>query len=668
MFSLNRGRSLSFGRGIAADPVAAERREWLVTNGLGGFASGTVAGVATRRYHGLLIAALQPPVGRRYFVSSLDATAHYGEWTYELFTNRWADGTTGPQGYSYVERFELEGCVPLWRYALADALLEKRIWMEPDVNRTYVSFTLVRASAELSLDLKAFVNDRDFHATTAAGDWQMDVEPVAGGVRVTAFDGATPIVVRTDRGTAVPAHVWYRKHLYVEERTRGLEALDDQLHAASFALVLQPGETVTFDAGIEDAPSVSAAALERRRAHERSVLSRWEAAFPAQALRAPPWIRQLVLAADQFRVARPRTDDPCARSIIAGYPWFGDWGRDTMIALPGLLLATGNAPGALRILETFARYIDRGLLPNYFPDAGVRAEYNTVDAALWFVEAVRLAVEATGDLAFLQRVWAPLRAIVDAYRRGTRYDIHEDPADGLIAAGEAGVALTWMDAKVGDWVVTPRTGKPVEVNALWLCAQMSLAHFARLLVEPETAHGFEASAERTRAGFARFWNAERAYLYDVLDGPSGNDATLRPNQLFAVSLPIAALSQTQLRAVVDVCSRELLTTLGVRSLSPTDPRYRPHYGGAPYERDGAYHEGTVWGWLVGPLALATERAFGDRSRALSYVEAVGRELDSYGVGTLPEIADGDAPHAPRGAIAQAWTVGEVLRAWSALSS
>jgi predicted glycogen debranching enzyme len=658
---------IDFGRAVAANRESAERREWLVTNGLGGFASGTVAGIATRRYHGLLIAALQPPVGRRLFVASLDATARYAARVYELFTNRWADGTTGPAGYEFVERFFFEGTVPVWRYALADALLEKRIWMEQNANRTYVSFTLVRGGEALQLDLDAFVNDRDFHALTTAGDWHMQIERTRRGIRVTAYDGATPFTLTADRGNVTPRHVWFRNYLYVEERARGLAAEEDRLAAATFSLTLEPGDTVTFEMGVEKAlvpPAPSP--LERRRAHERNVIARFEAADPARAASAPPWIRQLVLAADQFIVARPLSSDAGARSIIAGYPWFGDWGRDTMIALPGLCLATGNADVAQRILETFAHYVDGGMLPNYFPDAGDVPAYNTVDAALWYVEAVRLTLAATNDAGFLERIWPSLVAVVHAYRRGTRFAIREDPADGLISAGEPGVALTWMDAKVGDWVVTPRIGKPVEINALWLQAQTSLADFADRL-GTGGARDFRAGAERTRLGLARYWNPDRSYLYDVLDGPAGADASLRPNQLFAVSLSVSAFSQAEQQAIVDVCARELQTTLGLRSLAATDARYRAHYGGSPLERDGAYHQGTVWCWLAGPLALASARAYGDPRRGLAYVEALGREIDAYGVGTLAEIADGAPPHVARGAIAQAWSVGEVLRTWLALS-
>ena len=393
--------AVDFGPAIAADLSNAERREWLVTNGLGGFASGTVAGLSTRRYHGLLIAALHPPVGRRLLVAALEPTARYGEHDYELFTNRWADGTTGPEGYRYTERFCLEGTTPVWRYSLADALLEKRIWMERGVNRTYVSFKLVRATASLQLDVAAFVNDRDFHALTVAGNWRMQIEQLPNGIGVTAYSGAVPFAITSDTAHATPRHLWYRDYLYVEERARGLDSQEDRLCAATFAVTLEPDDAVTFELAVgSPAESSTSSALERRRAHERDVMARFEAAHPREAATAPRWIEQLVLAANQFLVARPSADDANARSIIAGYPWFGDWGRDTMIALPGLCLATGNAEVALKILETFARYIDDGMLPNYFPDAGDPPAYNTVDAPLWFIEAVWLTVGATGNLDF----------------------------------------------------------------------------------------------------------------------------------------------------------------------------------------------------------------------------------------------------------------------------
>jgi len=378
----------------------------------------------------------------------------------------------------------------------------------------------------------------------------------------------------------------------------------------------------------------------------------------------PPWIDQLVLAADEFLVRRALADEPGGLSVIAGYHWFGDWGRDTMIALPGLTLATGRPEAARRILATFARFVDGGMLPNVFPDAGQAPEYNTVDAALWYVEAVRAYHAATGDDAALRELFPALEAIVRGYTAGTRYGIRVD-GDGLVAAGEHGVQLTWMDAKVGDWVVTPRIGKPVEINALWYNALVAIADLARRLGRPSAA--WQAMADRAAAAFSRFWNAEAGYCYDVIDGPAGHEAVLRPNQIFAVSLPASPLSADRQRLVVDRCARQLLTSYGLRSLAPGEPGYQPRYLGGPRERDGAYHQGTVWGWLLGPFALAYHRVHGDREAARAFLAPMAQHLAEYGLGSIAEVFDAEPPFSPGGCIAQAWSVAETLRAWCELA-
>jgi predicted glycogen debranching enzyme len=381
---------------------------------------------------------------------------------------------------------------------------------------------------------------------------------------------------------------------------------------------------------------------------------------------APSWLWQLIPAADQFIVKRSLPEEPDGRSIIAGYHWFGDWGRDTMIALPGLTLATERADVARQILLAFSRYVDGGMLPNNFPDAGGRPEYNTVDAALWYFEAIRQYFAATQDAATLQKLFPVLAEIIDAHLKGTRYNIHADVADGLIFAGGPGVQLTWMDAKIGDWVVTPRTGKPVEINALWISALETMAVFARLLGKPGEA--YEKLAAKAEKSFQKFWNPQRHCCYDVIDAPGiGNDALLRPNQILAVSLPASPLSFKQQKSVVDVCARHLLTSHGLRSLAPGEPGYAGHYIGGPRERDAVYHQGTVWGWLLGPFALAHYRVYRNREAALRFLDPLGRQIYASGLGTLSEIFDGDPPFAPRGCIAQAWTVAEVLRAWTGIA-
>lgn len=655
---------MNFGRDICGNLEQAENREWLVTNSIGGYAMGTIAGLLTRRYHGLLVAALNPPLGRTLMLAKIDDTLLYGDRFYPLHTNRWADGTIGPHGYRHIERFFLEGTIPTWRYACADALLEKRIWMQPGANTTYIHYQLLRATQPLTLTLKAMVNYRDYHANTRGEGWRMTIVPVNKGVYVSAFPEAVQLHLVGDRSEVTPAHDWYYGYELSAEKQRGLDDHDDNLHAATFQATLQPGDTLTLVASTEQRPELDGeTALKIRRSYEQKLLGLWKSNRPVDAKEISAFANRLVLAADQFVVNRPSPDDPNGKTIIAGYPWFSDWGRDTMISLPGLTLATGRSEIARSILRTFARHVDQGMIPNRFPDAGEVPEYNTVDATLWYFEALRAYYSITEDDDLVQELFPVLADIVDWHCRGTRYNIHLDPADGLLYAGVPGVQLTWMDAKVGDWVVTPRIGKPVEVNALWYNALRTMAKLSRRIGKPHQE--YEAIADRANARFSRFWNADLGYCYDVLDGPDGDDASLRPNQIFAVSLPESPLTPAQQRGVVDACGRTLLTSHGLRSLTPDHPQYQGHYGGNQQQRDGAYHQGTVWGWLIGPFVRAHLRVYNDPSKAREFLEPMENHLGAHGIGSLSEIFDGDPPMIPNGCTAQAWTVAEVLRAWLA---
>jgi len=653
-------------RASCADLDVSERREWLVTNGLGGFACGTIAGTITRRYHGLLFAARTPPVGRRLLCPKIDAEVAYDGVTYALATDRWRRGAIAPRGYMFLTGFRLDGTIPVWTFTCGDAVIERRVWMEHDLNRTYVQHRAVRARMPLGLTLHAFANYRDLHGATHAGNWTMDVHATPDGIRVVPYEGAMTIEFRADRGTFVPEHIWYRDFEYPVERERGLDDSEDHLRVGTFDTPLEAGESMTIAVGDHELPAIdSSGALERVRRRESDLLAAWRAAHD-KADEAPDWVARLVLAADQFVVGRPLADDPDARSVIAGYPWFGDWGRDTAIALPGLALATGRYDVARRILRTFARFVEDGMLPNFFPDEGQPAAYNSVDAALWYVEAVRRDVDASGDARTLKELFPVLRAIVEAYKAGTRFGIAVDPADGLLRAGVPGVQLTWMDAKVGDWVVTPRIGKPVEVNALWINALRACARFAKMLGDDPSP--FATAAARAEAGFERFWSAAHGWCFDVIDGPNGDDPSLRPNQLFAVALPIDVLDDARRRAIVDVCSARLWTPAGLRSLAPGEPGYAGRYEGDQRARDAAYHQGTVWTWLAGPFALTHARVYGDAAASAELLAACARDgLTGDAFGTLGEIADGDPPFAARGAFAQAWSVAMVLDAWSQLA-
>jgi predicted glycogen debranching enzyme len=627
----------------------AEGKEWLVTNGIGGYAAGTVANLLTRRYHGLLIAALQPPLGRTLLLAKLDETVTYDSHQAPLFFNRWSDGSIAPDGYIHIEQFHLEGTIPTWTFAISDALLEKRIWMQPGANTTYIQYRLVRATAPLSLAAKALVNYRDHHSSTQGEGWNMQVEKVEHGLRINAFAGAVPYQILCDQASVESGHEWYRNFELSLERYRGLGSIEDHLLAGDFQISLEVGQSVTFIASSENNPNLDGDKVySDRRSYENNLLAL-----------APAVLPQLCLAADQFIARRRSWIDPDGKTILAGYPWFGDWGRDTMISLPGLTLATGRPEIARSILLTFLHHVNQGMLPNRFPDASDLPEYNTVDATLWYFEAIRAYVAKTNDLPFLEELYPILEDIIEWHIRGTRYQIHMDPLDGLLYAGEDGVQLTWMDAKVGNWVVTPRMGKPVEINALWYNALSSMADFARQI--GKGSDQYDQLAIRVKSGFVKFWNKVDGYLFDVIDSPVGVDGSLRPNQLFAVSLTHSPLDPDQQKAVVDVCARHLLTSHGLRSLSPQDAGYIGHYGGDMRHRDAAYHQGTVWGWLIGPFVSAHLRVYHDENTARSFLTPLLNHLSDHGLGSVSEIFDGDPPFSPRGCFAQAWSVAEMVR-------
>jgi predicted glycogen debranching enzyme len=657
---------IELGREVCGEFEQACRREWLVTNGIGGYASGTVALANTRRYHGLLMASLKPPVARTLMVAQLGVIARYRDQSYELGSSEFADGTVHPRGYLHIERFSLEGRIPTWRFALADALLEQRIFMAQGSNTTYFEFRVVRAAEPVHLELRPLCAFRDYHSQQR-GRREFSIEPVRGGVRIAApgftSDSGSSCRILAERGEFQASPEWYWNFRHRVESARGLDDVEDLIAPGRFTTWIAPGESAAMVLTAEEGVvATSARAYELEKDAERDLVR-------GLAADAPEWIRQLALAADQFLVARRRDDGAAGTTVIAGYPWFTDWGRDTMIALPGLALATRRFEMAADILRTFARHVDQGLLPNRFPDGGEAAEYNTVDATLWYFVAIDEYTRASGDADLARELYPVLLEIVERHIQGTRHGIHVDSRDGLLAAGEAGVQLTWMDAKVGDWVVTPRIGKPVEINALWINALAILARLARGQHDGARARDLSSLLEKARASFARrFWSASDQFLYDVIDTPEGvDDASLRPNQLIAISLPEPLLTADQARAVVDACGAHLLTSNGLRSLAPGDPRYVGRYGGGPRERDGAYHQGTVWSWLLGPFALAHYRAYGDAGMARSFLEPVALHLADGCLGNVSEIFDGDAPHRPEGCFAQAWGVSETLRAWHRLT-
>ena len=654
---------IRFGRAICGDLHEAERREWWLANGLGGYAAGTIAGSLTRRYHGLLIAPVDPPLGRRLIWAKADAELIDGEQSWPLCTNRWSGGAIGPAGHVHIESFHLDGSIPVWLFAIGLTRIEARIWLEPNLNTTYVAWRLLPGHdapvRRLTLRVRLIVNDHDHHGQTAYGQIDPRLEADSAELRVHQPDFT--MTFRACRGVLSPAREWIENFDLSVERERGLFDRDNHLQVAEGRLELVPGEWVGVVGSLEAEPSADLeAALKRRREWQQGVLD--QAARHVPEMAAPPdWIAQLLLAADSFLFARPLPGHPDGKSVIAGYPWFGDWGRDTMICLPGLTLATGRHQWARDILLTFAHFVDRGMLPNVFPGAGEKADYNTVDAALWFFEAWRAYVEASGDNESLTQIFPVLAEIVDWHLNGTRYGIGVDPDDGLLRASEPGVQLTWMDAKVGDWVVTPRIGKPVEINGLWYNALCIMADFAEVLGRP--ADHYRSLAQRVRDSFARFGDAQTGGLCDVIDGPSGGDGSVRPNQILAVSLPHSPLAPDQQKRVVELCGDLLMTSYGLRSLSADHPDYKPHYTGDPWHRDGASHQGTVWAWLLGHYALAGYRVEGDADLALQRLAAMRDHLFDAGLGTISEIFEAEPPYRPSGAPSQAWSVACVLEAW-----
>jgi len=638
---------IRLGREVTQDRSAAEAREWLISSGNGGYASGTVAGTLTRRYHGLLVAATSPPTGRHLIVPKLEAVLVYADVRYELGTNAWADGSVAPHGYALLESFVLDGNIAKWTYALGDALFSISLTMQTHANVTALVYRLERGDESATLEVRVLAEDRDHHGTSHQDGRTFATQRTPDGIRIALPSLGTSLAVRAEAEWKIESG-WYCAFALERERERGLEWVEDHPIVGSFRATIAPhqqlGVTLAFGADVaEDADAI----VQERRTLDAS----------RRQTETDPQVQTLAIAADAFIVDRRFADRTIGKTVIAGYHWFADWGRDTMIALPGLTLATGRHDVARTILRTFARFVDRGMIPNRFPDGNEAPEYNTFDASLWYIEAVRAYVAATNDRDLAVELYPTLRAIVDAYKNGTRFGIGMDASDGLVRGGEPGVQLTWMDAKVGDWVVTPRIGKPIEINALWYAALRTLEQHSQLIDRPSGA--YRAMAEKTRVGFSRFWND--GYAYDVLDGPNGNDATLRPNAIFAVSLHASPLSPEQQHAVVDVCLREFLTPRGLRSLSPRDAAYVPHYLGDVHARDGAYHQGTVWGWLIGPFASAHYHVHGDLALARSFVLPLLDELANYGLGSIGEIFDGEPPFSACGTIAQAWSVAEVLR-------
>ena len=690
--------NLYVGREVCTDVQMALDHEWLVTNGLGGYATGSICGATTRSYHGLLVAALRPPVDRSVMVTKIDETIEFSDrHLLNLGVNEYQDGTIDPQGYRYLDTVSLEGDIPCFVYML-DAMLtlEKRVWMEYGQNTTYVQYVLhgalddegEKSNQTLLLTLSPYCLFRDHHSTTQGSqDWNFLVENQGNLCRVRAYEGAPSLSMMAGQGaTFTTEGYWYWHVLHRRDKERGLPDHEDVYRPGYFRIPLVPGMRVTLVLSVENnlnsdfggqghEENVAQALLRHHRRTKQLLIAANRNTEHLQ--QQDPVLARLVVAADQFIVARPEQGAsmaigsqsvhlaPDKKTIIAGYPWFTDWGRDSMISLPGLLLDTGRFSEAKGLLKAFASFTQDGLIPNRFPDSGEAPEYNTIDATLWMFHALNSYLEVTGDWSLLKELFPILSDIIAWHVRGTKYGIGVDANDGLLHGGEPGVQLTWMDAIVGDHVITPRHGKPVEVNALWYCALTCMEHWTVRLSTDATQ--YSQLRTQVRQHFAHcFWYDEGGYLYDVIDvdGIAGkNDASLRPNQLFAASLTHDLLSDAQTRSMLEKVTAHLLTPLGLHSLSPTDPAYHSHFNGNPVERDGAYHQGAIWEWLIGPYIDVYLRVHNDRTAIGQLLQPLIHHLWTTCLGTISEVAEPESPYTPMGCFAQAWSVAEVLRCW-----
>jgi predicted glycogen debranching enzyme len=650
---------IQFEREAWSDLEVALRREWLETNGLGGFASSTIVGLNTRRYHGLLVAATKPPVGRLVLLSKLEETLWIDGKRFDLSANRYP-GVIHPQGFHYLKQFRLDP-FPVFTYEVEGIEMEKSVFMIHGDNSAVIHYELRKNNRpqvpkHMRLEIRPLIAFRDYHGMTHEnGVINPAVQQSSGLASVTPYHGLPSLHLAHNAIELRKTGDWYRNFEYDAERERGLDCSEDLFNP--FALC--------FDLRIRRQASIIAS-TERRDVTQAVEYRRAEITRRRKVIVASPmedgFAQSLAAASDQYLVARG--DE---KTVIAGYHWFGDWGRDTMIALPGLTLPTGKYDVARSILRAFAKHVDQGMLPNRFPDAGETPEYSTVDAALWFFEAGRAYLAYTSDLEFVRDELYPVFAdIISWHARGTRYGIKVD-AGGLLASGELGIQLTWMDARVGDWVVTPRRGKPVEIQALWYNALSIMEDLASEFGDEAARKRYCHMAAVAQWSFNRlFWNEKLGCLYDVVNG-GRSDPSIRPNQIFAVSLHHSMLPRDRARSVVEKVQEHLLTPFGLRSLAPSDLQYRGCYTGGPSDRDGAYHRGTVWSWLLGPFITAyikvnrgSEEA---RRQAQAWLSALESHLAEAGLGHISEIFEGDAPHRPCGCIAQAWSVAEILRVY-----
>lgn len=627
-------------------------KEWLITNGLGGYASSTVTGANTRRYHGLLVATFNPPTDRRVLVSKVEETVHVNGETYALSTNRYP-GVLYPQGFQYLQSFE-RNPLPKATFAIKDDVrIHKTVFMPQGKNATLIEYENAGKTA-ITLELNPLLVHRDYHSLFQENEYFnfYTEQPEHNQLKIYAHYGAPPLLVQFSKGTFASNPTWFKNFEYEAEQARGLDFHEDAKSIGTIQVELAPGEKcfLTFTLELEllqTSPEIL----------KTDEIARLKALEPATK---DTFLRDLTVAGNQFLVHRQSTD---SETLIAGYHWFTDWGRDTMIAMRGLTIAAGKQAESKSILRTFLQYLDQGMLPNRFPDQGEAPEYNTFDATLWLFVMLYEYYEQFQDMAFLEEVFPKLTEILDLHTKGTRYNIHVTP-EGLIFGGEGLVQLTWMDAKVGDYVVTPRQGCPVEINALWYNALQIYAQFVEQL--GHSGKTFANLAEKVKKAFRQFFINEKGYLNDVVTPDGWADDSIRPNQIYAISLPFDLLTNKEAKAVLNIVEQYLYTDLGLRSLNPEHPDFKPMYGGDQWQRDTAYHQGTVWAFLWGEYALAYLKTNKYSAKAKKEIESkmAGLKRHFYEDNCLhgiSEIFDGLNPASGKGCVQQAWSIGMLLK-------
>ena len=625
--------------------------EWIETNGLGGWSSSTIIGANTRRYHGLLVASTKPPIERMVLVSKIDEKIVLNDQTFELGVNDYGDALN-PKGHEYLTKFTRD-ILPEWIYEFNSVTIKKTICMVQGENTAVIIYTVLKAPKSIKLALQPFIAARDYHSlqnNKSSLWWDVDFEE--GIFKNHPFENAPNIYISVPGSSYEHNPNWFDHFNYIQEKNRGLDFKEDLLNHGTLTVTLKKGQSVGMIVSTENPKGRDAfQLLEKEIQRKRGLLTKQ----PDNAT-----IKQLILAADQFIVQRGEN----LKTIIAGYHWFTDWGRDTMISLPGLCLSTGRFDDAKKIISAFAKSVSMGMLPNRFPDHEEIPEYNNVDGTLWFFIAIYKYLQATDDKAFVLKELLPvLKDIIESHFTGTRYNIRVDE-DGLLFAGETGTQLTWMDAKIADWVVTPRMGKPVEVQALWYNALKIYCELLLLDGQTESAARYAANATLAKQSFKKaFWNEDGNYLFDVIDRNNKPDASLRPNQLFAISLPFVLIEDKEAKAVLKIVQERLYTSVGLRTLPTYDLRYVGEYEGGIFKRDSSYHQGTVWTWLLGAYIDSIIKLKGTKGKSLakSVITEFEHHLEEACIGSVSEIFDADFPQHPKGCIAQAWSVAELLR-------